>query len=205
MNDFGRNDFTNTLRVLLEMPVAAPKPEPSEIGGFDPSSKAAEAGTKSSQQKTAKKIGTMLVDFEKKWTTVRENIRTAVAACEKAVKAHQANVGDEKVNNKVTSDAEAREKVMGSLDQKRADRIAQAPSASLMEPGQNATDGGRLKQASLGQHLAGIDPKTKLSTAADVKTGAAADFKASAGKGDASPLTVRAGLSKKNPPRKKRA
>lgn len=208
MNDFGRNDFTQTLRMLLEMPVVKPEDDPdaAEIGDFDPTAKSKLAGDKKSQQKTEKQIGTMLVDFEKKWNEVRENIRGAVLKCQKAVEAHQANTAGAKINNKATTDADARTRVMGDLDQKRADRLAQASPESEMEPGQHATDAGMLKQASFGDHLAGIDPKRKVTTAKDLKPGVTADMRASGGKGGASPATVRAGVSKKFPkPAKRKA
>jgi hypothetical protein len=201
MNDFGRNDFTNTLRVLLEGKPADSKPE---IADFQGTAATQDAGDKKSQQKTEKQISGLLVDFENKWNEAKENIRTALANCKKAVEAHQANTAGASINNKATTDAAAKAAVMGNLDDKRAGRLATATPGSQMEPGQSRTDSGILKQATFGDELAGLPATTKISKAAGSVKQAGDDFKALGGKGGVSPTTARAGLSKKFPKPKKK-
>ena len=210
MNDFGRNDFSDTLRVLMEMPVAKVEPNKPEIGDFGGgSAKAKLAGDKKSQQKTEKEISTLLVEFENKWNTTKENIRGALNSCIAAVKAHKANIGDATIDNQATTDAQARERAIGGVSKDRVGGLATSTSAGAMEPGTNRTEPsaknpqGLLKQATFGDNLTGLDATTKISTAGPVKDRATADFKKLGGKGGASPATVRAGTEKRFKPKKK--
>lgn len=194
MKDFGRKDFGSVLKNILEAgdPRQA-QPESDEVDPF--ASKDAvsqDAGDDDAQDATVKDLPKLLDAFEAKFATIKNALKLAVDDATTKFEAYQAFIKGRKMSGGETTDDQA-QSVLGKPDKRRANRIASAPEDGSRTPS------GLLKQASRKELQAGLDPKTKISTAADSKDVAGADFTAAGGKGEANPATRHAALKTKYP------
>lgn len=154
MTDFGRNDFGSVLKRLFG------EADADVIKDFNPSKKA-QVDDEGSLDTMESSLGTMLTDFEKKWDTMKDILRSTVQnALTEMKKYSDANPRAVRDDNP-TSDEEAQRNVLGMTKSQLADRNRRKASAPEEGKTSNGADP-KLMRLSSDNWTNGVSPETRL-------------------------------------------